>query len=920
MNTIHSYTNDQRILDVAHKDPRRARAAGQNIIPTTTGAAQALAARHPRPQGQVRRLQPARPDADRERRRLHRRRSSARPRSRSSTTPSAPPQTGRWRASSASATSRSCRSDFRGDTPLLDHRRRVDDGRSAAPCVKVIAWYDNEWGYSCRVADLVGLVAARARRLPDDRRDAHGQAHRPRRRRPAGKTRLRPRRLQRPARGRQGHRTTPEIRAVDPDHRHAPRSRRHRSSWPATSVGRTARSTTASACARSRLRLSELLRRTVPVTGDALGHRHGGRDQRASGRARRCCSRTCASTPRRRPTTPTSRRRSRRTPTSTSTTRSGRPIARTPRPSACRSYLPAYAGLLMEREISDALGAAGVARAAVRGGHRRGQGVGQDPVLEHLMGKRRHLRRRRRHGQHLPGRQGQDGRQEPRSKRDRVEDARAHPRRRPRRRACRSCSPTDVVVAKEVTRGAEHKTVPAEKIPNSWSTSSTSGQASHGAYRPRPWPTRKTVFWNGPLGVFEIPTFGDGTARHGPLPGRQGRRRRHGRRRWRRLGGRRGPARPDLADDPHLDRRRRLARVPRGPRAAGHRRSLQDRPRAEAQGRRHDARTIDFASTPARSSICAAIPPVEVDVVLDDGRGRSRGGAVRRVDRRPRGGRARATATRRATAARASSRRSTNVTETIAPALCGRRRRRPGRSSTRCSSSSTARPTRAELGANAILGVSLACAHAAAAAATTCRSIATSAASARGPLPVPMFNILNGGKHAARLDRLPGVHGHAGRRADRSARRLRAGAEIFAAPPRRSSTTTGHATGQGDEGGFAPSLPSNEAAVEVILRRDRDRPATGPARTSRSRSTRRPPSSSSLGTGTGGGELTRYVLAKEGRTLDSRRSSSTSGPTGSRATRSSRSRTAWPRTTGPAGRRSPSGSASASSSSATTSS
>ena len=43
MNTIHSYTNDQRILDVAHRDPRRARSAGQNIIPTTTGAAKALA-------------------------------------------------------------------------------------------------------------------------------------------------------------------------------------------------------------------------------------------------------------------------------------------------------------------------------------------------------------------------------------------------------------------------------------------------------------------------------------------------------------------------------------------------------------------------------------------------------------------------------------------------------------------------------------------------------------------------------------------------------------------------------------------------------------------------------------------------------------------------------------------------------------
>ena len=43
MNTIHTYTNDQRILDVAHSDPRRARSAGQNIIPTTTGAAKALA-------------------------------------------------------------------------------------------------------------------------------------------------------------------------------------------------------------------------------------------------------------------------------------------------------------------------------------------------------------------------------------------------------------------------------------------------------------------------------------------------------------------------------------------------------------------------------------------------------------------------------------------------------------------------------------------------------------------------------------------------------------------------------------------------------------------------------------------------------------------------------------------------------------
>ena len=53
MNTIHSYTNDQRILDVAHKDPRRARSAGQNIIPTTTGAAKALALVIPELKGRI---------------------------------------------------------------------------------------------------------------------------------------------------------------------------------------------------------------------------------------------------------------------------------------------------------------------------------------------------------------------------------------------------------------------------------------------------------------------------------------------------------------------------------------------------------------------------------------------------------------------------------------------------------------------------------------------------------------------------------------------------------------------------------------------------------------------------------------------------------------------------------------------------
>ncbi len=69
--------------------------------------------------------------------------------------------------------------------------------------------------------------------------------------------------------------------------------------------------------------------------------------------------------------------------------------------------------------------------------------------------------------------------------------------------------PTDVVVAKEVTRGAEHKVVPVHKIPNSWSVVDI-GPLTIQAFKQALEPAR-TVFWNGPLGVFEVPTFGDGT-------------------------------------------------------------------------------------------------------------------------------------------------------------------------------------------------------------------------------------------------------------------------------------------------------------------------------------------------------------------------------------------------------------------------
>jgi enolase len=124
-------------------------------------------------------------------------------------------------------------------------------------------------------------------------------------------------------------------------------------------------------------------------------------------------------------------------------------------------------------------------------------------------------------------------------------------------------------------------------------------------------------------------------------------------------------------------------------------------------------------------------------------------------------------------------------------------------------------PNKASLGANAILGVSLACAHAAAAAHDLPLYRYLGGVGAR-ILPVPMFNILNGGRHAQdSTDFQEFMVMPVG--LDDYAEALRAGAEIFQAL-RGLLHEAGHATGQGDEGGFAPSLPSNEAAVEIILR------------------------------------------------------------------------------------------------------
>ena len=130
--------------------------------------------------------------------------------------------------------------------------------------------------------------------------------------------------------------------------------------------------------------------------------------------------------------------------------------------------LPAYAGLLMEKEIanlSNLLESPAHPFAAIIGGAKVS---GKIKVLEHLHGQGGHLRHRRRHGQHLPRGQGPHGGQEP-AREATASRTRSASSRPPRRRASRCSCPDDVVVAKEVTRGAEHKVVPVRKVPNSWS-------------------------------------------------------------------------------------------------------------------------------------------------------------------------------------------------------------------------------------------------------------------------------------------------------------------------------------------------------------------------------------------------------------------------------------------------------------------
>jgi Glyceraldehyde-3-phosphate dehydrogenase/erythrose-4-phosphate dehydrogenase len=158
MTTIHAYTNDQHVLDLPHKDLRRARAAAINLIPTSTGAARAIGVVLPELEGRV-----------------------------DGMSMRAPVPTGSivdlvvqvGAEPTADEVNKLFRSladkgDFEGilqytDEPIVSsdivhssYSSIFDSGLTMANgnLLKVFSWYDNEWGYSCRLVDLVEKIGA----------------------------------------------------------------------------------------------------------------------------------------------------------------------------------------------------------------------------------------------------------------------------------------------------------------------------------------------------------------------------------------------------------------------------------------------------------------------------------------------------------------------------------------------------------------------------------------------------------------------------------------------------------------------------------------------------------------------------------------------------------------------------------------
>ena len=159
MNTIHSYTNDQRILDQFHSDLRRARSAATNIIPTTTGAARACGVVIPELQGKIHGMSLRVPTATVSVTDLVvdlGRTVTAEEVNAAFKKAAEGPLAGILEYADEPLVS----SDFIGNphSCILDSlSTMVMDG----DMVKLLGWYDNEWGYSCRTADLAAFLVDR---------------------------------------------------------------------------------------------------------------------------------------------------------------------------------------------------------------------------------------------------------------------------------------------------------------------------------------------------------------------------------------------------------------------------------------------------------------------------------------------------------------------------------------------------------------------------------------------------------------------------------------------------------------------------------------------------------------------------------------------------------------------------------------
>ena len=156
MTTVHSYTNDQRLLDLPHKDLRRARAAGVSMIPTTTGAAKAIGLVIPEMEGRLDGTSVRVPTPD----------VSLNDLTLEVRVPTTVADVNRVLEEAANGPLKGILAYTNLPLVSIDYRGNphsaIVDGLSTRVVrermVKTLAWYDNEWGYSCRVADLVAYI------------------------------------------------------------------------------------------------------------------------------------------------------------------------------------------------------------------------------------------------------------------------------------------------------------------------------------------------------------------------------------------------------------------------------------------------------------------------------------------------------------------------------------------------------------------------------------------------------------------------------------------------------------------------------------------------------------------------------------------------------------------------------------------